>query len=122
MSEITILNLPYPISTNKYWRHYNHHVVLSNEARNYKKMVKLQNLKIKPRKTPLKVIVILHPKLSKRNDTFKKVLDIDNSLKCVLDSLNEVAYEDDAQIKKLNVEYGEAKENGGVTVYISDVK
>ena len=44
--------------------------------------------------------------------------DIDNLSKGVLDSMNNIVYEDDAQVHKLTITKEVDKENEGVTVYV----
>jgi crossover junction endodeoxyribonuclease RusA len=46
-------------------------------------------------------------------------MDLDNCLKVTLDALQGVAYDNDAQIKRIVAEYGNPVINGGVTVEVN---
>lgn len=48
----------------------------------------------------------------------KTVIDLDNCLKVTLDALQGIAYDNDAQIKKLIAEYGNPVINGGVIIKV----
>jgi Holliday junction resolvase RusA-like endonuclease len=50
----------------------------------------------------------------------KRLLDIDNCCKAILDSMQGYMYEDDQQVWKLTVERGEKIKNGGCTVIIKE--
>jgi Holliday junction resolvase RusA-like endonuclease len=49
----------------------------------------------------------------------KRLMDIDNSCKAILDSLIGFLYDDDSQIWKLTVERGEVIKDGGCKVTIA---
>ena len=51
---------------------------------------------------------------------FKRLLDIDNCCKAILDSMQGYMYEDDQQVWKLTVERGEKVKNGGCQVIIKE--
>jgi crossover junction endodeoxyribonuclease RusA len=114
-------HLPYPISTNRYWRNFRGRTVRSAEAVAYKEHVAWSNLGTrhhKPISTSIAVVVILHPKLTAKGVASKTVMDLDNCLKVTLDALQGVAYDNDAQIKKISAEYGAPKVDGGLTVHV----
>jgi crossover junction endodeoxyribonuclease RusA len=119
-----IYYLPYPISTNRYWRNYRGRTVRSKEAVAYKEQVAWANLGTrhhKPISDSVAVVVTLHPKLTAKGVASKTVMDLDNCLKVTLDALQGVAYDNDAQIKAISVCYGDAVKDGGVTVKVSPV-
>ena len=62
---------------------------------------------------PVEVSIILYPR-------DKRLLDIDNVCKCVLDSMNGIIYDDDQQVWKLTVERGEKIKGGGCQVTIKE--
>jgi crossover junction endodeoxyribonuclease RusA len=62
---------------------------------------------------PVEVSIILYPR-------DKRLLDIDNICKCVLDSMNGIIYDDDQQVWKLTVERGEKIKGGGCQVTIKE--
>jgi Holliday junction resolvase RusA-like endonuclease len=61
----------------------------------------------------LSVEIILFPR-------DKRLLDIDNCCKAILDSMNGVMYDDDQQVWKLTVQRGEKIKGGGCQVTISE--
>jgi Holliday junction resolvase len=116
-----ILKLPYPISTNRYWRTFRNRTVRSAEAQRYKEHVANVALATGERKIDGDVTVklFLHPKKTKAGQASKTCIDLDNSLKVVLDALNGIAYHDDKQIKRIVAETSYSLENGGVTVEVT---
>ncbi len=60
--------------------------------------------------------IIIHPKQKQNGEAYKKIIDLDNGLKCILDSLIGVIYHDDKQVKELNVIYGEPMPNGATSI------
>ena len=113
-----ILFLPYPISTNIYYRTYRNITSLSQEGAMFKEWVKFENLKIKPTSELIGLKIIIHPKKTKAGKADNRLLDLDNCLKCILDSLIGIIYHDDKQVKALDICYGEPKIGGGTTVSI----
>jgi crossover junction endodeoxyribonuclease RusA len=112
--------LPYPISTNLYWRRVGNSIVVSKHAQAYKRYAALtaQLSKQKLHSGDVHIIVIVHPKTNKDGTPSKVLLDLDNCLKVIFDALNGVSYHDDKQIKKIWAEYGEPMKSGGVTVHV----
>ena len=115
------LCLPYPISANRYWRTFRNRTVRSAEAQAYKNHVVGAALAAGERKIDgdVAVMVTFHPKRTKKGEASKTCIDLDNSLKVVLDALNGIAYHDDKQIKRIVAEHGCAVDDGGVTVEVS---
>lgn len=113
------LILPYPVSSNRYWRSFSYLdkvtrkpravVVLSQEAKTYKAeagwRAKAAGLRA-PLSGPVEVRAVLYPR-------DRRLIDLDNALKVALDALNGIAYEDDKQVCKITAErrapHGEAR-------------
>lgn len=113
---------PYPISINTYYRKYNNIITISKKGREFKNYMKLMYSTILPFEHDVMVDIVIHPKLKKNGDPYIKVIDIDNGLKCILDSMNGISYVDDKQIKKLTIDVlGEAKESGGTTIVVTEL-
>lgn len=115
-----ILKLPYPVSNNRNARMYNGRMVTSKEAVKYKADVgwiaKAAQCKIL--EGAVSVTVSLHPKTTKSGAASKTLLDLDNTVKCVFDALNGIAWKDDKQVVKLFMQVDSPIENGGLTVVI----
>lgn len=105
------VTLPYPPSVNAYFRAKGNRVYLTDDARQYKRAVKLM--------------------LGNRFDMFtgrvavnvsifrpRKSGDLDNRLKVMLDALQGVAYENDSQITEIHAFRYDDKENPRVEVLI----
>ena len=110
------LTLPYPVSSNRYWRSARGRVFVSAEAKHYKGAV----LRIA---SPESVFfengdVIVHV------DVYRpaKRRDLDNCLKVLLDSLNGVCWKDDSQIVEIHARRFEDKENPRAEVVIMPAK
>jgi len=117
-----IIKTPYPISTNRYYRTFRNITILSNDGKIFKETVKDTNLQYKPISNNISLDITIHPKLKKNNTSYIKIIDLDNSLKCILDSLIGLVYQDDKQVKELHVRYGEAVQNGGATVVFNIIE
>ena len=113
---MNIIKTPYPISTKIYYRTFRNITVLSSKGKTFKEIVKFTNCQYKPILNNVSLDITIHPKLKKNNTSYIKVIDLDNCLKCILDSLINIVYQDDKQVKELHVRYGEAIPNGGATV------
>lgn len=120
MSKAIELHLPYPLSVNRYWRNFRGHTVLSKKGREFKQEVAALGLlsKVKIINEPVRVSMLILPKRTRKGAAYQRVIDVDNGLKCVLDSLQGVAYIDDNQVKSLRVDYGEPVPNGGCIVWV----
>jgi crossover junction endodeoxyribonuclease RusA len=111
-SRTLTLTLPYPPSANRYWRNYRGITVTSEEARAYK-----QEVGYRARTaglTPLQGDVIL------RLDIYRprKVGDLDNRIKLLIDSLNGFAWGDDSQIVEIHARRFDDKKQPRVDVTI----
>lgn len=108
--------LPYAVSTNVYWRNNNGRTHISEAGKKFKQTVRANyqwlNRLISGN---VQMVIKLHPKLNKDGSQCKTLIDLDNCTKCVLDSLINVAYLDDRQVKRIVLEYGEPVK-GGMTV------
>jgi len=90
--------LPWPPTVNKYWRHAGAKVLLSEQGRAYKKVVRLRVLAagVRPiREGAVSLRVRFYPKDNRRRD-------LDNLLKALLDALSPGVYTDDAQVKEIH--------------------
>jgi Holliday junction resolvase RusA-like endonuclease len=108
------LSLPFPPSANHYYRHVGYRTLISREGRAYREMVCsiLGRMGVRPLDGGLVVRIELYPPDKRRRDA-------DNSLKCLLDSLQHGgAYKDDGQIMRLSVEKREPVPLGKVVVRI----
>lgn len=114
------LNLPYPISANRYWRRSGHFVHISAEAKKYKQDAHLLAIaaKIRPIGGDVFLSVRVSPKLTKKGAASKVCLDLDNCLKVLIDCLIGIAYADDKQVRKIVAEYGIPIKGGGVEVEV----
>lgn len=110
-----LLNLPYAPSVNTYWRRGRFSTYLSPAGRLYKTAVaELVNELNVPKlgDARLKMTLIIRPRS-------KRVFDIDNLAKSVLDSLCEAGiYDDDSQVDELHILRGEPIKGGRIVVTI----
>ena len=108
--------LPWPPSVNTYWRHVGSRVLVSREGRDYRRWVANELFALEARPIPgrLAVSVSLFPPDRRKRD-------IDNPLKCLLDSLQHAGlYEDDSQVDwLLVVRRCHRPPSGGVVVTVS---
>jgi crossover junction endodeoxyribonuclease RusA len=111
---------PYPISVNRYYRTFRNITTISKEGRLFKQHVQLNHRHIKPVNNDVALDITIHPKQKKNGETYNKIIDLDNGLKCILDSLIGIVYFDDKQVKKIHIEYGDAVSGGGASVIIDD--
>ena len=114
-----ILELPYAPSVNTYWRRGRFSTYLSPKGREYKAQVAdyvATNNVPKLGDARLKMTLVIRPRS-------KRVFDIDNLAKSVLDSLCEAGvYDDDSQVDELHIIRGEAIKGGKVVVTIEVMK
>lgn len=123
------LTLPYPPSANRYWVTFAYlsknprnfgkpmaNTVPSTEAKEYKMIVREHCVKNKVRR--------LRGDLEFRIKLFrpKRIGDLDNRLKVLIDSLRELAYEDDDQITRIVAERYDDKFSPRVEVEIHVLK
>lgn len=115
--QLVNLTLPYPPSVNHYWRHTSRGTFLTSRAKSYRSQVILEvrrqliNLVILT--GPLSVSIVAHAPDRRRRD-------LDNLLKATLDAMDHAGvYDDDSQIRKLSLEWGEPiKKLGALQVSI----
>lgn len=106
------LELPWPPSVNHYYRHVGPRVLISKEGRNYRDAIatRIKLSGIKKFVGDVELQLQLYPPDNRRRD-------IDNVLKCVLDTLTIGGlYEDDSLIKRLKVEKHEPMPPEGMAV------
>lgn len=111
-----VLVLPYPPSANRYWRSWRGKVVISEEAREYKKRV--ARIALNQGFNPIVGPVVV------RSDVFRpqKRGDLDNTMKVVLDALRGIAYEDDSQVVEIHLFRNDDKMNPRAEITISPWK
>jgi crossover junction endodeoxyribonuclease RusA len=103
---------------NTYWRNFRGRTVLSKKGREYK--VAVQEYVIEHdipsvHDMRISVLLILRPR-------DKRIIDIDNRIKAVLDSLEEAGvYLNDAQIDRLEIIRGTQVKGGAIHVFISEI-
>ncbi len=135
-----ILHLPYPISSNLYWRsfvpkgHKRALVVLSAEARAYKAevhwIVLVETKLRRPLQGKVALHIVLHPiapkdaaaRARKAPETWTETvrcIDLDNALKVTIDCLKGVVIEDDKWVYRIVAERGEPVERGAVVVTVT---
>ncbi|MGL5962758.1 MAG: RusA family crossover junction endodeoxyribonuclease [Cetobacterium sp.] len=89
-----------PPSVNSYWKNTGNRIYLSREARDYKfnlfYFLKISKIKTRIMKGDLKVELIL-------NFKDKRKRDIDNYNKGIFDGFNGLLWDDDSQIKMLEI-------------------
>lgn len=141
MPDPITLVLPYPISSNRYWRTYMPKgfkapvTTLSAEAKEYKNAVKLlakQAGILRPITGRVAVAIRLYPnrpqdwqKRVKRDpvawDDTVQCLDLDNANKVLFDSLKGVAIEDDRWVRRISSERMEPDGEGRIEVTITAI-
>jgi crossover junction endodeoxyribonuclease RusA len=107
-----IFTLPEPPSANRYWRVFRGRAVTSAEARAYKKKVAVLLHGTRPLKGDVCVRVEWH--------RGRKSGDLDNRLKCALDSLKGLAFKDDKQVVTIYAFRFEDKQNPRIVVVINN--
>ena len=110
-----MLVLPFPPSVNTYWRNFRGRMVLSQKGRDYKQAIAeyvSENNVPKYGEQKLKITMILQPR-------DKRKIDIDNRIKCVLDSLQDAGvFDDDFHVDELHVMRGEQVKGGKLLLTI----
>ena len=104
--------LPWPPSVNHYYRHVGHRVLISSEGRAYRQRVCSMMLcgNGSMLEGPIEMTIDAYPPDRRRRD-------LDNILKCILDSLQHAqVYRDDSQIKDLDCHMLEPDRTGGKVV------
>ena len=111
-----VLELPYPPSVNHYWRRVGPRTLISREGRAYREKVCLilAASGVRPLVGPIHLVVELYPPDRRRRDC-------DNAMKALLDACAKGgAYQDDSQIKDLEVHMREPVEGGRAIVRIEE--
>ena len=110
-----ILDLPYPPSINNYWMSSGHRRYISKRGVEFRKAVWLYCLEWKVRKLGDQAVMV-HIVLRPRS---KKLMDIDNCAKAILDSLEHAGIiTSDVQVERLVIERGQPVKGGGCRVLI----
>lgn len=120
---MTPLELPYPISVNRYWRNFRGRSVVSAEARKYKadvavlaRQAGLQGVLL----GPVVLVAVLHPKKPQRAGKGPaRCIDLDNAMKVAIDALQGVAYVNDSQLVGISIRRGEPVPGGALVVSVS---
>lgn len=104
----------YPPTANLYWRHVRGRVIVSADAKAYRHKTALVALQAGCR--PLQGNVRV------RLDVYRprKIGDLDNTLKVLLDSLRGIAYEDDKQVTEIVARRFDDKTNPRVEVELEE--
>ena len=121
MHTLVQLTLPYPPSTNRYWRTFRGRTVPSKEATAFKKIVKEAGTHQDLYAGNVGVTIQLLPKLTAKGAASKVCIDLDNCLKVIMDAVQGVYIENDKQVKMILAEYGEPTTDGGVIVTICKI-
>ncbi|MBX3378441.1 MAG: RusA family crossover junction endodeoxyribonuclease [Phycisphaeraceae bacterium] len=111
------LSLPLPPSANHYYRRVGRATLISRAGREYRATVKAKLLTMgAPSVTgPLTVLVSVFPPDRRRRD-------LDNLLKCLLDSLQHGGlYRDDSMIDRIDIRRGPCTRGGGVHVKVHEL-
>lgn len=107
-------NFPYPPSTNAYWGTAGKRRYISKRGQEFKSAVReILKDSISFGSSPVELQIIFHPR-------DKRLMDIDNCLKAIQDSMNGIMYDDDQQVWKLTVERGAKIKGGGCEVTIKE--
>jgi crossover junction endodeoxyribonuclease RusA len=110
MSAALRITLPYPPSANRYWRAVNGRVLISSEARNYKRHV--VSLARVARWQPIKGDVVLDVTVYRP----QRSGDLDNRLKVAIDAVRGVLFGDDKQVAEIHAYRREDKDNPRVEI------
>lgn len=112
-----LLSLPYPPSVNTYWRANGKRRFISKAGVEFKKSVAdyvIDNNIPKFGSVRLDMDIVIRPRS-------KRIFDIDNLLKAILDSLMDAGvYDDDSQVDKLCITRGDACKGGACIVIIKE--
>lgn len=117
-----VLELPYPVTVNHYWRtnYIDKRTYISERGLKFKRSVVANyGYLCKPVAGNVALEIVIKPMLTKKGIQSKALIDLDNGCKCILDSLIGIAYVDDKQVKEITLKYGEAIQGGGASVTVS---
>ena len=106
----------YPPTANLYWRHVGPKVLISEDAKRYRKNTAVRAM--------LSRIQIIQGPVKIEIDLFRPIKsgDLDNRLKVLIDALRGIAYADDKQIVEIHARRFEDKTNPRAEVRIYEVK
>lgn len=118
-----MIRLPYPVALNRAYRNFRGRMVMSAEGRAWKTNAAwaAKAAKWKPIVGPVRVHLVLHPKLTKGGEASKTRMDLDGIFKLALDALNGIAYHDDKQIIHIIAEVGYPADGGGLSVSVEAI-
>ena len=109
-------NFPYPPSVNSYWLSAGKRRYISKRGQEFKSAVReILKDSIGFGSSPVELQIVFHPR-------DKRLMDIDNCLKAIQDSMNGIMYDVDQQVWKITVERGEKIKGGGCEVTIKPYK
>lgn len=112
---VLYVRLPYPPSANRLWANFRGHVVKTAEAREYSKtcaeLVRLAGGKLTEKAVVVNILV----------ERPRRVGDLDNRLRAVLDALNGLVYSDDDQVVGIVATRIDRPGDGGVWVTVREV-
>ena len=111
--------LPYPPSVNNYWHTSGKRRYISPAGKKFTedvaKNVYEQGYKRFGDKS-LGISVMIHPRS-------KRIFDLDNTLKAILDALMKASvYDDDSQFEYIEIARGEARDGGAAVVHIYELE
>ena len=111
--------LPYPPSVNNYWHTSGKRRYISPAGKKFTedvaKNVYEQGYKRFGDKS-LGISVMIHPRS-------KRIFDLDNTLKAILDALMKAnVYDDDSQFEYIEIARGEARDGGAAVVHIYELE
>lgn len=113
-----LLTLPYPPSVNTYWRANGKRRFISKAGVEFKTSVQeyvISNSIPKLGDARLRMDIVIRPRS-------RRIFDIDNLLKAILDSLmNAGVYDDDSQVDDLHITRGDPCPNGACIVVIEEI-
>ncbi|CAB5187294.1 Crossover junction endodeoxyribonuclease, RusA-like [uncultured Caudovirales phage] len=114
------LRLPYPVSANRYWRHFRGRVVRSAAANAYRAQVVRIALAagVEPFSGAVSLGIHLLPKLTKKGLASGTCIDLSNAWKVAEDALQGIAYDNDRQVRGFGALFGDPVEDGGLVVVI----
>lgn len=112
------LRLPYPPSTNRYFRIFRNRVVKGAAARQFKIVAVdvASKVGVVCSTGPMVLDVTLLPKLTQKGGASKVLLDLDNCLKVAIDSLQEIVFWNDRQVQEIHARYGDPCPDGGMII------
>lgn len=116
------LVLPYPPSTNRYWRHFRGRMVPSSDAAAFKNAAGwlAQQAGLQQLTGRVAVSLTLHPVRPQRWKPGQptRCIDLDNCLKVALDALNGIAWGDDSQVVRIVAQRADPVPSGALVVEV----